>query len=129
MRLKKNPGPQPERGTYERYIDTTDPTIQGVLDEAKKYGATDAKDIHIKYDWGTIDFIIRLPEKVSEYIARLLAWERAVVEYNTWAEENKEAIEEELRVREARKQLKKLQKQKAIADQILELEKKLGEMK
>ena len=128
MRLKKKPGPKPERRLIEVTIGIEINNVQQLLDEAKKFGITNPKDIEVRFIWDDTEFVIKTLEDNIVYDEKVSMWEKANQEYKEWYEKNKEAIEEEIAAREEKKLLAKLEKKKGLTDKINKLKKELGEM-
>lgn len=112
MKLKAQPK-KPVRGTEERYIGIGfGMSIADVLEEIGPGINLNTCLFHgFGYD---IDGIMyEVPESDQSFAQRLATYEKAMAAYAAWYEENKEAIEEELKYRENKT---RLEKEKKIAE-------------
>lgn len=112
MKLKAQPK-KPVRGTEKHYI--TISYGMSIADVLEQIGPSVNPDTCLFHDFGFgYDSIVyEVPESDQSFAQRLATYEKAMAAYAAWYEENKEAIEEELKYRENKT---RLEKEKKIAE-------------
>lgn len=133
FKIKSKPK-KPERKMQRQYRSLYEgETLQYWLDEGIPRDAEIKYARYSGYESEEMEFVWEEPESEEQYQRRLTSYEINMAAYNKWYEENKEAIEEEIALREQEekekiKKRKERELKKAEKD-LKKLEKKIKRMR